>query len=227
MDKGQYDGYRQGVYNDAVAIVDKHDAYKNAGQLNAQALAYFINELDSIMASFKATTDAQRRTGSFFNPSGTGTIEASWLDPRFNDYYNFFTTIAAGWRRDLAAMPPEVPIDYTQPTPGPGYVMPPEEGQSTGWTLPGVTPAPSSQGPTTGGGVTTTTTFLQPPALLPGITPAPGGEAPPVGSQGPFGGWIGRGGSGGGIVETVSEMSPMMLLAIGLGLYLVLGRRRG
>lgn len=154
MSKAQFDGYRQGVYNQAASIVDRHDQYRNAGALTAQALEYFIFELRALMAEFKAIYEANRRTSAL----DWSKIEASWIDPRFHDYYDFFTTIANGWERDLSAMPPDVEVAPSSPGVTPAIPAP----EGSGWTVqaPGSAPSVSVVTQFPGG-------LLEPPSLLP------------------------------------------------------------
>jgi len=181
MDKKQYDGYRQGVYNSAAAIVDRHDAYRNQNQLDAQALQYFIFDLDNIMADFQKQTDASRKPN--------GPIDAGWLDPRFHDYYDFFKNISAGWQRDLNAMAvtPTTPTVPVQPT-----------------TLPPVSPTTVPTAPTGGDGVAISVPTV-PPVPVPGgttninVSTTPGGT--PTMPRPPLVIPIPGGSSGGGVIN--------------------------
>jgi hypothetical protein len=85
-----FDSYRQGVYNQGAAIVA---AYNNTASVTDKQAQ--LSAMDSLMQSFKAQSmmlEAQ-------NPG-----DATWIDPRFHDFYDFFTNIANGWRSEIASM---------------------------------------------------------------------------------------------------------------------------
>lgn len=95
MTQQQFDSYRQGVWDQGAAIVDEHDSGK--GLLNDQ-----ISRLAALLAGFQAQYD---------QAVAADITSASWLKPRFHDYYDFFANILSGWRSDEAGMSePYLPV---------------------------------------------------------------------------------------------------------------------
>lgn len=88
MNQQQFDSYRQNVWNQGAAIVDEHDA-AGAG-LTATALSSQISRLTALLEGFRAEYDRSR--------SPAGPVAASWIDPRFHDFYDFLLNILNGWK---------------------------------------------------------------------------------------------------------------------------------
>lgn len=101
MDAKGFDVYRQQIWEQGVYLVDNKNAAKNNGTLTASMLSTFIVSLTTLMASFNATYQSVRSTSpSPFSPG----IAQAWIDPRFHDYYDFFTKIIGDWEAELQGM---------------------------------------------------------------------------------------------------------------------------
>lgn len=85
-----YDSYRAGVYNQGAAMVA---AYGNAKSVTEKQVQ--LDALVSLMSSFRAQTISIEQQ----SPS-----DVAWIEPRFHDYYDFFTNIANNWRNEIAGI---------------------------------------------------------------------------------------------------------------------------
>jgi hypothetical protein len=85
-----FDSYRQGIYNQGAAIVATYNNSSSVTDKQAQ-----LSAMDNLMQSFKA----QSMMLESQNPG-----DASYIDPRFHDFYDFFTNIANSWRAEIAGL---------------------------------------------------------------------------------------------------------------------------
>lgn len=157
--KVEYDAARQKFYDFEAGLlnvdpVNSWDAWKKAGTLTYDRGAWIINQMSTALNQFSAYTDQAKRQ-----------CDPNWIDPRFHDYYDFFTGVVNSLKAQLPALDPNrgQPAGILQgvgsaiaslvnPTPGSAYL--PQAG-----TLPPVNTLPAVY--TTGGPAAT-----EPPPFL-------------------------------------------------------------
>lgn len=94
QDKIEYDAVRQQVWDAFASIVNRIDALRPSGGLTRVILQQAINSVEKLRSDFAAYTSRVR--------DGIG---ASWVDPRFHDYYDFMGKVVSQWNTEIATMP--------------------------------------------------------------------------------------------------------------------------
>lgn len=140
--ESNFDNGRASLWSQFAALRAVADPLVNSKTVTAVQLAGFIAQLQGIIAAHKALYDKSLSMGA----------SKAWLDPRFADYQNPFTTSLNQWQAMLAGMSGQpaagapvvvVPTDMTQPT---QLVITGAQPQQITTTAPAVSAAPAGGG---------------------------------------------------------------------------------
>ena len=93
-DKSNYDYMREQSWNAFATIVDTVDALRAQGRLTQDTLLPYLQAVEKIMSEMVAYTNEAKKV-----------VEASWIDPRFHDFYDFMKQVASSWRAELPSLP--------------------------------------------------------------------------------------------------------------------------
>lgn len=98
--KVEYDAARQQFYDFEAGLLNVNpetswSAWKANGTLTWERGQWILGQMTQALNQFQSYT-AQARAG----------CDPDWIDPRFHDYYDFFTGVVNNLRRELAAMYP-------------------------------------------------------------------------------------------------------------------------
>jgi hypothetical protein len=110
-EKQRYDELRQNLWETFSEVVDTVDSLEDQGKLNSGMLLSYIQTAEKVMSDLKGATDSMRAK-----------IEATWLDPRYHDFYDFMKRVVDDWRLNLLPSLPaggiRIPGTDTEISPG-------------------------------------------------------------------------------------------------------------